>query len=85
MKDLQGAKEVLLLEKKLNAGNAELDDGSSDREQKIRCLEIQKKDLEKAMEIGGGWRAAMYLQNGDIDWDLDVDLWPKDDQVKKIL
>ena len=33
------------------------------------------------MEIGGGWRAALYLQNGDVDWGLDVTLWPKDDQV----
>jgi hypothetical protein len=78
VKELHEAKEKLLFEGKINPG---LSNGTSDTDRTIRRLERQRKDLERAIEIGGGWRAALYLQNGDIDWDLDVSLWPKDNQV----
>ena len=38
--------------------------------------------LKKAIDMGGGWRAALYLNTGEINMNCDVGNWPLADQVE---
>ena len=45
-------------------------------------LQVKQKDLlEAAVKTAGGWRSAVFLENGDVDVDCDVTIWSVEDQV----
>jgi hypothetical protein len=51
-------------------------------EQKEVLLVKQKEVLDAAVKAAGGWRSAVFLQNGEVDVDADISVWPKDEQVQ---
>ncbi|GMH82858.1 hypothetical protein TrVE_jg2145 [Triparma verrucosa] len=46
-----------------------------------KLLSTQSEILRKAMEDAGGWRSCVFLENGEVDFECDVSVWPADDQV----
>ena len=52
-----------------------------DLERRKATLTTQKKVLENAVKHVGGWRAAVFLENGDVDYECDFTVWPVDDKV----
>ncbi|CAM9462116.1 unnamed protein product, partial [Chrysoparadoxa australica] len=51
---------------------------------KVESLTEQKRLAEETVEKLGGWRAAVFLDNGEVFVEADVSLWPMGDQVEMI-
>ena len=47
-------------------------------------MPAQIKALKHAVDLGGGWRAALYLSTGDINLDCSIKDWPALDQIQML-
>ena len=66
----------------MGGGNADKSDKSSYRIQYEMPAQI--KSLKHAIDMGGGWKAALYLSTGDINLDCEVKDWPQLDQIQML-
>ncbi|GMH76173.1 hypothetical protein TL16_g06995 [Triparma laevis f. inornata] len=46
-----------------------------------KLLKKQSEVLQHAMNDAGGWRSCVFLENGEVDFECDVSVWPDADQV----
>lgn len=44
-------------------------------------LEIRLAAVSRAVDRKGGWRAAVFREDGTVDVDVDVEPWPQEDRV----
>lgn len=44
-------------------------------------LELRLAAVSRAVDMKGGWRAAVFREGGAVDVDVDVDPWPQEDRV----
>ena len=51
-------------------------------EHKKVVMETQSKILTNAVKLKGGWRAALFLDSGDVDLECDYTVWPVNDKVE---
>jgi len=49
-----------------------------------RILQQQEKLLLEAIEKAGGWQGALYLENGEPDVEIKLDVWPQNDQISML-
>ncbi|GMI24236.1 hypothetical protein TrCOL_g8515 [Triparma columacea] len=66
----------------MGGGKADKSDKSSYRIQYEMPAQI--KSLKQAIDLGGGWKAALYLSTGDINLDCEVKDWPQLDQIQML-
>jgi hypothetical protein len=54
---------------------------ADDLRQRDILMSKQKEVLEAAVKTAGGWRSAVFLENGEVDVDVDISVWNIEDQV----
>jgi len=75
---------TFLKRKTMNAWKGMLGSANDETDKSMYELPPQLESLKLAIEAGGGWRAAMYLNNGDINLRCEISHWPLRDQVEML-
>ena len=76
---------TFLKRKTMNAWKGMLGGANDSDDKSIYELPPQLESLKLAIEAGGGWRAALYLDSGDINLHCLVANWPPKDQIEMLL
>ena len=76
---------TFLKRKTMNAWKGMLGSNNDSDDKSMWELPPQLSSLKDAIEAAGGWRAALYLDSGDVNLRCVIDNWPPKDQIEMLL